>query len=78
MVEIVTKALSGPACAVAPGGSSFSMSKRIGITVTGRSMITVPVTTGVRTRCRRESRAESAPWATAEITTRVASNPGPP
>ena len=78
MVEIVTAALSGAAYAGAPGGSSFSMSKRIGITVTGRSMITVPVTMGVRTRCSSESRAESAAWASAETTTRVASSPGPP
>ena len=78
MTEIVTLALSGAACAGASGGSSFSMPRRIGITVTGRSITTVPVTAGVRTRCSSESRVESIAWATPEMMTRVASSPGPP
>ena len=61
-----------------PAGVRFSMSNRIGITVTGRSMITVPVTVGVRTRRSSESRAESAIRTTPETATRVASIVGPP
>ena len=75
---MVTKALTGPAAAGSSGDAWCNMRKRIGITVTGRSMITVPVTVGVRTRRSSESRVESAIWTSDETTTRVASIAGPP
>ena len=48
------------------------------MTVTGRSMITVPVTTGVRMRCNRASRSEKAACASPDTRTRAASIGGPP
>ena len=74
----VASALSGPARAGLPSGTCLSMSKMIGITVTGISISTVPATLGVRIRRNRESRAASANWNSAETTTRVASMAGPP
>ena len=49
-----------------------------GITVTGVSIMTVPVTVGVRMRRNSDSRAEKANWNNARPITRVASNAGPP
>ena len=74
----VAAVLTGAAARAAPAGTSVSMSNMIGTTVTGISMITVPETTGVKTRRSSESRADSANWNRAEAATRVASRPGPP
>ena len=78
MTNMVTKALSGAASTERPSGTSVSMSKTVVMTVTGISMITVPVTVGVRIRRNSESRAERANWKSDEMTTRVASIAGPP
>ena len=78
MTSTVAKALSGAATAGIPSGTSFSILKTCDITVTGISMMTVPVTVGVRIRRSSESRAESASGTTEETTTRVASIAGPP
>ena len=74
----VVAALAGAAIAGVPSGTSLSIPKMIGITVTAISMITVPATVGVMMRRSSASRSESANWNSAEIATRVASNPGPP
>ena len=71
-------ARTGAATRAAPAGTSVSMSNTIGTTVTGISMITVPDTTGVKTRRSSESRDDSANWNRAEAATSVASSPGPP
>ena len=78
MTSTVARALSGAARAGTPSGTSFSILKMMGITVTGISMMTVPATVGVRTRRNSERRAESTNWKSAEMTTRVASIAGPP
>ena len=54
------------------------MSKTIGITVTGMSMMTVPATVGVRIRRSIDNRAENANWKSDEMRTSVASIAGPP
>ena len=54
------------------------MSKTIGMTVTGISMMTVPATVGVRIRRSSESRHASRNWKREEMTTRIASMAGPP
>ena len=77
-VATVTQAHRGPAAAGAPAGKSSSMRKRMGMTVTGRSMITVPVTTGVRMRCSRARRSENAACTSPDTTTSVASRDTPP
>ena len=74
----VTAAQRGAAAGEAPATGSFTIRKTIGITVTGRSMITVPVTTGVRMRCRRARRSEKAACTSPVATTSVASSDGPP
>ena len=74
----VASALSAPAPSGLSFGTCLSMSKMMGITVTGISMITVPATVGVRMRRNSESRAESANWNSAETATSVASMAGPP
>ena len=48
------------------------------MTVTGVSIMTVPVTVGVSTRRNSESRAEKANWKSARAITSVTSRPGPP
>ena len=73
----VVSALRGPATAGVSGGTFSSCSKMTGITVTGVSMMTVPVTVGVRIRRKSASRAENASWKRARATTRVASRAGP-
>ena len=74
----VASALRGPATAGVSGGTFSSCSKMTGITVTGVSMMTVPVTVGVRIRRKSASRAENASWKRARATTRVASRAVPP
>ena len=78
MTPMVTTALSGAANAGEPLGTSPSMPKTIGITVTGISMITVPATAGVRIRRNSESRDERRNWKNDDTSTRVASIAGPP
>ena len=78
MTSTVAKALNGAAGAGDPSGTLLNISKMIGITVTGISMMTVPATVGVRIRRNRERRAESANWKSDETTTNVASIAGPP
>lgn len=58
-VSSVATALIGAPSGGASSGTSVSMPKMIGITVTAISMITVPATVGVSTRRNRESRAEN-------------------
>ena len=67
----------GAAESLAPSGTSVSVSKTTGATVAVISMITVPVTTGVKMRRNRESRAASRNWNSDETTTRLASVDGP-
>ena len=78
MTMNVVAALAGAATGEVPSGTSSSMPKTMGITVTAMSMITVPATVGVTIRRSSESRSESANWNRAEMATRVASSPGPP
>ena len=59
MTSTVTSALSGADKGGAPSGTSLSVSKTMGITVTAISMITVPATVGVSTRRNSENRAAS-------------------
>ena len=77
-VRIVTRAITGAAWTGVPSGTSSSMSKAIGMTVTGSSMITVPETAGVSSRRNSGSRADTRSCNRAEITTSVASIAGPP
>ena len=74
----VVNAQRGAASGGVPSGTFINCSKMCGITVTGVSMMTVPVTVGVRMRRNRERRAENANWHSARMKTRVASNDGPP
>ena len=74
----MTSAIDGGAWAGLPSGTSPSMSKTIGMAVTGTSMITVPDTAGVRIRRNRASLADSRSWRSAAATTRIASSAGPP
>ena len=74
----VAPALSGAASGGVPIGTFFNWSNMTGMIVTGVSMRTVPVTVGVRMRRNSERRAEKTNWTRARVTTRVASNAGPP
>ena len=74
----VTAALSGGPAGAVSAGTSFSMSKMMGMTVTAISMMTVPATVGVITRRTQDSRADSTNWKSADTKTSVASMPGPP
>ena len=78
ITSTVTSALSGAAKAGEPFGTSSSMPKMMGITVTGISMMTVPATAGVSIRRISESRDERRNWKNDETSTRVASIAGPP
>ena len=78
ITSTVTTAVTGAAAAGLPSGTSESILKTTGITVTGISMITVPETVGVMIRRNSDSRADSTSWKSAAATTRVASSAGPP
>ena len=78
MTARVVTALSGAANGGVPLGTFFNWSNMTGMTVTGVSMRTVPVTVGVRMRRNSERRAEKTNWTRASVTTSVASNAGPP
>ena len=78
MTSSVTRAEVPEALSGVPSGTSFSILKMKGMTVTGISMMTVPATAGVRIRRKSESRAASPNWKSEEATTSVASIPGPP
>ena len=78
MTSRVARVLRGAAIPGTPSGTFFNWSKTTGMTVTGVSMMTVPVTVGVRIRRNSASRAENANWNRARIRTRMASNAGPP
>ena len=78
MTSRVVSALRGAAAGGLPSGTSSSIPKMTGITVTAISMSTTPATVGVRTRRNSESRAASANWKSEETTTSVASIGGPP
>ena len=73
----VTPAASGAAMSSVPSGTLVSEPKMTGATVTAISMITVPVTTGVKIRRSNDSRHASRNWNSAETTTRLASVAGP-
>ena len=60
MTTMVTNADTGAAYVLEPSGTCSSMSKIMGATETGISMITVPATAGVRTRRKNDKRAASA------------------
>ena len=60
-----------------PCGISVSMSNTMGMTVAAMSMITVPVTTGVKTRRSVGSQAASRNWTREETTIRLAIWAGP-
>ena len=77
MTTTVTKALSGAANAGEPSGTCLSISKMIGITVTGISMITVPAA-GVRIRRSSDRWDDRMNWKNDDTSTRVASIAGPP
>ena len=68
----------GAASGDVPSGTLCNCSKMTGVTVTGVSIMTVPVTVGVRIRLNSESRTEKANWKSARTTTRMASRAGPP
>ena len=74
----VVSALSGAASGDVPSGTFSSCSRMTGMTVTGVSIMTVPVTVGVRIRLNSESRIEKANWKSARHMTRTASRAGPP
>ena len=74
----VVSAQSGAASGDVPSGTLCNCSKMTGVTVTGVSIMTVPVTVGVRIRLNSESRTEKASWKSARPTTRMASRAGPP
>ena len=78
MTATAIRAHTGAAAAGVPFGTSPSILKMIGMTATGISMITVPATVGVKMRRNNDSRDASANWNREEMTTRVASMPGPP
>ena len=78
MTTRVVNALSGAPSGGVPLGTLFSWSNMIGMTVTGVSISTVPVTVGVRMRRNSDRRAANANWTRARMTTRVPSNAGPP
>ena len=78
MTTTVTKALSGLANAGEPSGTCLSISKMMGITVTGISMITVPATAGVRIRRSSDRWDDRMNWKNDDTSTRVASIAGPP
>ena len=71
-------ALSGAPAGAAPSGTLFNCWKITGITVTGVSMMIVPVTVGVRMRRNKASRAEKASWNNARARTSEARRAGPP
>ena len=78
MTTTVTKALNGAANAGEPSGTCLSISKMMGITVTGISMITVPATAGVRIRRSSDRWDDRMNWKNDDTSTRVASIAGPP
>ena len=78
MTTRVVRAQSVAASGGVPPGTFFNCSNMTGMTVTGVSIRTVPVTVGVRMRRNSERRVENTNWTRARITTRDASNPGPP
>ena len=78
MTSSVAPALTGAAAALASFGTSLSMSKMSGITVTAMSMMTVPATVGVMILRTHASRAAKPNWNSAEMSTSVASMAGPP
>ena len=72
IVNRVTTSTTGAAMPGTPCGISVSMSNTMGITVAAMSMITVPVTTGVKTRRSAGSQAASRNWTREETTIRLA------
>ena len=78
MTTRVVSAQSGAASGGVPPGTFFICSNMTGMTVTGVSISTVPVTVGVRMRRNSERRVANANWTRARMTTRVASSAGPP
>ena len=78
MTSTVTPAVSGATPAGVPSGTSSSIPKKTGMTVTGRSMTSVAETLPLRIRRKSAIRAERTNWKTADTTTRVASSAGPP
>ena len=78
IARIVTSALTGAAEGSHSSGVSANMSKMMGMTVTGISMMTVPATVGVRIRRKKDRFTEMENWPREERATSVASIAGPP
>ncbi len=73
----MTAAITGPETVGAPAGRSWTRSKVIGSTLTAISMVTVPVTTGVKIRRSVGSHQASATWITQHTTSRLTNVAGP-
>ena len=73
----VTRAATGAAACGDPSGTTLSESNTIGITVAAISMITVPVTVGVKMRRSNERRAAKRNWKSDDMTIRLAIVAGP-
>ena len=73
----VTPAMAGPEAAGAPAGKSCTLSKAMGSTLTAISIVTVPVTTGVKILRRVGIHQASATWTTQHVTSSVANVDGP-
>ena len=78
MTSSVPPATTGAAAGAAPSGTSASLRRMTGASVTGINMSTVPATVGVKILRNRDSLAARTNWNRDETTTSVASRPGPP
>ena len=70
--------MTGAAEGAASAGTSFSLRKMIGPSVTGISISTVPATVGVKIFLNRESFAARMNWHREETMIRLAIRPPPP
>ncbi len=78
MTSSVPPATTGAAAGAAPSGTSASLRRMTGASVTGINMSTVPATVGVKILRNRDSLAARTNWNRDEITISVASRLGPP
>ena len=78
MTSSVTLTVTGAAAADAPSGTSASLPRMTGASVTGTSRMTVPATVGVKIRRSADNLAARANWNSEDTMIRLASNPGPP
>ena len=70
--------MTGAAAGETASGTSPSLRRNTGATVTGISITTVPATVGVKIRRSADSLAAIANWNRDDTMIRVASSPGPP